>query len=116
VATPAKSAQCALNGEYVVNASIALSGATPAPGWHVASWTGTDADGSTASSNTLTMPASARVAGVNYGVNVFPYECTTGTGNEAMYSFSQITTATGFTPGPGDVLAAFTTDYVLCAV
>ncbi len=65
VATPGNSAGCPA-GQYLAGASISLSGATPAAGWAIASWTGTAADSSTAGTNSLTMPASAHTAGVNY--------------------------------------------------
>jgi hypothetical protein len=64
-ASPSKSTGCA-SGQYVAGESIALSGATPDAGWGIAGWTGTADDASTASTNSLTMPASARSAGVNY--------------------------------------------------
>ena len=65
VASPANSTGCAA-GTYVANQAISLSGALPDTGWQIASWTGTSNDSSTASSNTLTMPASAHTAKVNY--------------------------------------------------
>jgi hypothetical protein len=49
----------------VAEESISLS-ASPDSGWRVDSWTGTDDDTSTASTNTVTMPASAHAASVNY--------------------------------------------------
>lgn len=39
----------------------------PATGWQIGSWTGTANDGSTASTNSLTMPAAVHSAAVNYG-------------------------------------------------
>ncbi|KPL18749.1 MAG: hypothetical protein AMJ93_13525, partial [Anaerolineae bacterium SM23_84] len=65
LATPANSTGCAA-GEYVSGEEIQLSGAVPDAGWHIDSWTGTDNDSSTADSNTVTMPASAHAAAVNY--------------------------------------------------
>ncbi len=53
-------------GQFAAGELINLSGALPDPGWGIASWYGTDNNGSTASTNTLTMPASAFSAGVNY--------------------------------------------------
>ena len=60
-ASPVKSDACTTNGQYVAGESITLT-ATPDQGWGIASWTGTNG----ASSNLLTMPASAHSAGVNY--------------------------------------------------
>jgi len=60
VATPVKSAGCS-NGYYLQNEVIQLS-ATPATGWQIATWTGTDGS----SSSTLTMPGADHSAGVNY--------------------------------------------------
>ena len=40
-ASPVKSAACAANGEYVAGEEITLS-ASPATGWEVGSWTGTE--------------------------------------------------------------------------
>ncbi len=65
LATPANSIGCEA-GQYVAGEPINLSGAAADPGWGIASWYGTDNNGSTASTNTLTMPASAFSAGVNY--------------------------------------------------
>jgi hypothetical protein len=65
VASPANSTGCP-TGQYVAGATINLSGASPTTGWQIAGWTGTANDSSTTSTNTLTMPASARTASVNY--------------------------------------------------
>ena len=46
--------------------SISLSGAAPATGWQISGWSGTGNDASTASTNTLIMPAAAHTASVNY--------------------------------------------------
>ena len=64
VPSPTNSTGCA-TGQYVAGASIALT-AAPASGYQVGSWTGTINDSSTASTNSLTMPASAHSASVNY--------------------------------------------------
>ena len=61
VASPANSTGCA-NGQYVSGEAIALSGAIPASGWQIDSWSGTSNDPSTSSTNSLTMPASAHSA------------------------------------------------------
>ncbi len=65
-ASPAKSASCASNGQYVSGEVINLSGASPDAGWQISGWTGTNNNGSTASTNTLTMPAGAQTASVTY--------------------------------------------------
>ena len=66
-ASPTNSTGCSA-GQYVSSATINLSGALADSGWHIASWTGTTNNSSTASTNTVTMPASAHTAGVNYAV------------------------------------------------
>jgi hypothetical protein len=58
VASPANSAGCS-TGQYVAGETISLSGATPATGSSISSWTGTIDDASTASNNSLSMPASS---------------------------------------------------------
>ena len=65
VASPSNSTGCSA-GQYVAGATINLSGAVPTSGWQIAGWTGTNNDASTANTNTLTMPASARTVSVNY--------------------------------------------------
>ena len=63
-ASPASSAGCPA-GRYTAGAAIQLT-ASPAVGWTIAGWSGTDDDGSTATTNTVTMPASGRVVTVAY--------------------------------------------------
>ncbi len=53
-------------GQFAAGELINLSGAVPATGWGIASWYGTANDESTAATNSLTMPAEAHSAGVNY--------------------------------------------------
>ena len=65
VASPTNSTGCTA-GNYTVGATINLSGAVPTAGWQISSWTGTDNNTSTASTNVVTMPAGARTASVNY--------------------------------------------------
>ena len=65
VAAPSNSTGCS-SGEYVAGEYIQLNGAVPASGWQVDSWTGTDNDSSTASSNSRIMPAYDLSLGVNY--------------------------------------------------
>ncbi len=64
-ASPANSAGCSI-GQYVAGASINLGGAVPTTGWQISSWTGTNNNSSTASTNSVTMPASAHTASVIY--------------------------------------------------
>jgi uncharacterized repeat protein (TIGR02543 family) len=64
-ATPTSSTGCSA-GEYVAGESISLSGAAPDSGWEIGGWSGTNNNGSTASTNTVTMPASAHAASVTY--------------------------------------------------
>ena len=63
-ASPAKSEGCE-TGQYVAGQTIQLT-ATPDMGYQVGSWTGTTNDGSTATTNTVSMPAAAHSASVNY--------------------------------------------------
>ena len=53
---------------YRSGAVIPLT-ADPANGWHVAGWSGTDNDGSTSTTNTLTMPAGQHTVMVMYEMN-----------------------------------------------
>ena len=64
VATPTLSAGCGA-GQYVTGESIILT-ATPATGWNVAGWGGTNNDASTATTNTVTMPAAAHIVTIAY--------------------------------------------------
>ena len=63
-ASPASSTGCT-SGKYVAGESITLT-AAPDSGWQVSSWSGTNNDSSTSTSNTVTMPAAPRTATVNY--------------------------------------------------
>ena len=64
VASPTASAGCAL-GRYTAGQTINLT-ASPASGWRINSWQGTNNNGSTSSSNTATMPGSSHTVRVNY--------------------------------------------------
>lgn len=64
VASPASSSGCG-DGQYHPGDTISFSSA-PNTGWTVGSWTGTDNDSSTATSNTLTMPDSDNISTVIY--------------------------------------------------
>lgn len=61
---PANSADCP-DGQYTAGQSIAVT-ASPAAGWQVAGWSGTTDDSSTATDNTVTMPASGHTVNVTY--------------------------------------------------
>jgi len=63
IASPSQSDGCEL-GRYTAGQLINLSGASPSAGWQISGWTGTSNNSSTASTNSLVMPASARMAGV----------------------------------------------------
>lgn len=63
-AAPSSSSGCPA-GEFHAGEVIQLT-AQPAPGWSLQSWSGTDNDGSTAATNTLTMPAAAHTVSVTY--------------------------------------------------
>jgi hypothetical protein len=64
VASPTSSPSCSA-GEYYFGEEIQLN-AMPDTGWVVGSWTGTDSDQSTSTNKTVTMPARAQAASVNY--------------------------------------------------
>jgi len=64
IASPSSSPGCA-PGEYHAGEVVHLA-STPATGWAVESWSGTDDDGSTASLSSVTMPAGPRVVSVSY--------------------------------------------------
>ena len=64
VVSPANSTGCSA-GQYLAGAVVSLT-ATPGSGWTVGSWTGTDNNASMSTTNTVTMPAAARTAIVNY--------------------------------------------------
>jgi hypothetical protein len=63
-ATPENSSGCP-SGQYHADESISLL-ASPADDWIVDSWSGTDNNSSTSTSNTLTMPAGDHAVTVNY--------------------------------------------------
>lgn len=68
VASPASSAGCSA-GQYQASEVITLT-ASPASGWSVAGWTGTDNDSSTATTNSLTMPSGNSSVSVAYVTDV----------------------------------------------
>ena len=63
-ATPDRSSGCGL-GQYVAGERITLM-ATPAAGWRVAGWSGTNDDAGTGSMNTVTMPTMDHEVNVTY--------------------------------------------------
>jgi hypothetical protein len=65
VPSPLKSAACPTDGYYVSGELINLT-ATPATGYVIAHWSGTDNDSLTTSANTWTMETSNHVAAVGY--------------------------------------------------
>ena len=67
----------------------------PDGGWQIDGWSGTDADGSTADTNTVTMPAAAHAASVNY-VETTP---TLSAGDVIISSFQATNDPTGQNPG-----------------
>lgn len=64
VTSPLNSPNCDV-GRYVSGEVVSLT-ANPAASWLVGSWTGTDNDASTSSSNTVTMPETDTAVTVNY--------------------------------------------------
>jgi len=71
-ASPTNSTGCT-SGTYIEGQIVTLSGAVADAGWYISSWTGTNNDSSTASTNTWTMTAAAHAAAVNYTqTNVAP--------------------------------------------
>jgi len=63
-ASPANSAGCS-SSQYTAGAVVQLT-ASPSSGWNVGSWSGADNNGSTSTSNSVTMPAGSRTVTVNY--------------------------------------------------
>jgi uncharacterized repeat protein (TIGR02543 family) len=114
-ANPAKSTACSTNGQYVSGAAITLSGASPSAGWQIGSWTGTANDSSTASTNSLTMPASTRTVSVNYTQIGYTLTTTSDHGtvtknpNRATYTYDEVVQLTA-APSPGWSFANWTGD------
>jgi hypothetical protein len=85
LATPGNSLGCP-GDKYVIGESITLS-ATPDSGWHVACWSGTTDDGSTSTTNSLTMPGSDHTVTVNYGLSCHTLTLShTGSGSDPVAS------------------------------
>ncbi|HEY2293478.1 MAG TPA: S8 family serine peptidase [Thermoanaerobaculia bacterium] len=84
-AVPSTSAGCPA-GEFRAGEVIQLT-AQPATGWNVQSWSGTDNDGSTAGTNTLTMPAAPHTVNVTYFTPCWTLTLThTGSGGDPVAS------------------------------
>ena len=64
-ATPANSVGCPV-GTYLAGENISVSGAVPALGFQIGSWTGTNNNASTAATNTVTIPNNNHSVTVNY--------------------------------------------------
>ncbi len=62
---PLRSPNCDSDGQYNAQQLITLN-AYAATGWHIAAWIGTDNNGSTATTNTLTMPDGTHTVSVIY--------------------------------------------------
>jgi hypothetical protein len=98
---------------------ISLSGAVPDSGWEISGWSGTDNDASTASTNSLTMPASAHTASVIYTPGEYTLTVTTaGSGSvdkdpdQSTYQYGDVVTLTAnadtdwtFSAWSGDVIS-----------
>jgi hypothetical protein len=79
-ASPANSTGCPA-GKYTAGQNINLSGAAPIAGWQISSWSGTNNNASTATTNTVTMSAIDQTASVNYTQSVYTLTVTpTGSG------------------------------------
>jgi len=85
-ASPTSSDGCAV-GSYHATEEITLSGAVPDAGYEIGSWSGTNNNSSTASTNTLTMPAGPRTVSVNYVMGCYALTLThTGSGADPVAS------------------------------
>jgi hypothetical protein len=71
VATPTNSSGCSA-GQYHAGETVSLA-ASPSSGWRVGSWSGTDNNSSTSTSNGLTMPNGQHTVTVNY--ELIPDQC-----------------------------------------
>ncbi len=98
-AEPTHSDDCP-SGQFISGAIIELNGAVPEAGWQIGSWSGTDSDASTASTNSVTMPAAAHSAQVNYTQSEYNLIVTiSGSGtvtrnNNGPYHFGDVITLT----------------------
>lgn len=112
VADPVQSAGCPA-GMYRAGENIQLSGATPGIGSHIAGWTGTGNDSSTAATNALTMPAGAHSVSVNYVLNeytltiVSEHGTVTKTPDQSTYHHGDVVTLS-VTPDAGWTFTGWT--------
>ncbi|MCB0052496.1 MAG: hypothetical protein KDE24_23465, partial [Caldilinea sp.] len=113
-ADPSNSSGCP-TGSYLAGATVSLSDAAPAAHWHVAGWSGTDADNSTATGNTLTMPAANHTAGVTYAQNEYTLTIVSANGTvarnpaQATYHDGDVVQLTA-TPDTGWTFASWSGD------
>ncbi|MEW6029461.1 MAG: InlB B-repeat-containing protein [Chloroflexota bacterium] len=110
-ADPANSPGCSA-GQFVEGAVVDLT-AAPNAGWQVSSWTGTNDNNSTATSNTVTMPAGAHAASVNYTqieytltVNTVGNGTVTRDPDQAIYHYGDVVQLTA-TPAIGWLFSAW---------
>jgi len=97
IASPVKSAACTTTGQYNAGELINLT-ASPDSSHYIASWSGTNNDTSTSTTNTVTMPASAHTVGVIYSPKTTPTLSVTN--SPVTYNGStQAATVTGSVPG-----------------
>lgn len=83
--TPSTSPGCPA-GQYHAGEVVHLA-ASPATGWEVEAWSGTANDASTATTNTVTMPAAAHAVSVAYTAPCFPLTLGhTGSGSDPVAS------------------------------
>ncbi len=110
--SPVKSPSCSMNGQYVPGQVVTLT-AVPDTlnGWVVDSWTGTDNDPSTATTNTVTMGSVNHTAAVNYTINPvsgsLPINITLQ-GRPAAPNATWATPLTVTLTKPGDPLPSYT--------
>ncbi len=103
-ALPASSPGC-VEGEYLADEVITLSGATPDPGWAIGGWTGTDNDASTDSMNVVTMPGTHHTVTVDYQLSCFDLTTThTGRGADPQASPTSSGGCPDGTFSPGEVV------------
>ncbi len=107
VASPLKSSACSTDGQYVAGETISLS-AVPTTGWFINGWTGTDDDDSTASPNTLSMPAGNHSVTVIYSTTALTYSLPLQVGwNLVSFNLHPLSTLTP------DVLSSISSKYDL---
>jgi hypothetical protein len=85
-ASPSSSTGCTA-GKYTAGESIQVT-ASPAAGWSVESWSGTVDNGSSSTTNTVSMPASSHTVSVNYAQASTIFEDGFEGGDASRWSFS----------------------------